>query len=134
MKQVLIDHPRLFAEKEHGTEGPAHDPYGFVEYRVWTPEKGWTELHEGLGTWIRYRNELLDTPHGESYVRKYMFPSLTGYSVEQLERIHRKLSSQCRYCGFKHLETVAGYPGEQFTICLRCRNVVDSYFCESEIE
>lgn len=132
MHQVMINHRRLKVHKTTGSEGPSHDPYHYVEYDVDTPV-GNVVLHEGLGTWIAFNGTKLKTPHGESYVRGHMFPALTGYTVEQLERIHRKLTSRCPKCQLKIFEEVEGYPGETFTVCSSCGEIVDSYFCESAV-
>ena len=133
MEQVLINHPKLYVHLTTGTEGPKHDPYGYQEYAITTPN-GVTVLHEGLGVWISFRGEMLSTPHGEHYIRKHMFPALTGYTVEQIERIHRRLKDRCLNCGSRDFRSESGYPGETFDVCSDCGHVVNVYFDRRAIE
>jgi hypothetical protein len=139
MRETIIDHPKLRVTVETGSEGPRHDPYAYREITVIQPD-GATTLHEGLGTWLRSAGRKvtpptdLDADGRERWCRSTAFETLTGYSVAQLERLHRKLSSRCRRCGCKETVSQNGHPGEHFECCAKCGNVVGSYFCISEVE
>lgn len=141
-----------------GSEGPYHDPYSYTEYSIRRGETKAT-LHQGLGTWLKINGEKvpddraikeitceddiceLPIPHTHKVVeeeyekvearRVKEFEKICGISLNTFEKaIHRP--TKC--CKKPRLESVAGYPGEHFTICRACGEIVNSYFNRSEIE
>lgn len=138
MQHTMMHHPRLRVVRSTGSEGPKHDPYSFEEYQITTPQ-GKLVLHFGLGTWARFQDQpiLLDRIQDENACVKLLRGNITreatGYTLTQIERIARKLTERCR-CGSKEFESASGFPGEHFTVCCKCGNVVDSFFCRSEVE
>jgi hypothetical protein len=139
MIETLIDHPKLRVVIKTGSEGPRHDPYSFKEITVTQPD-GVTVLHEGLGTWLRASGRKVTAPPAlkyeeqEKWFHETAFVTLTGYKVEQLERIAAKIRSRCRKCGSREFVSQCGMPGEHFECCAKCGDIVSSYFCVSEIE
>jgi hypothetical protein len=138
MQTTLISHPRLNVRIKTGTEGPAHDPYAYEETTITSP-KGKLTLHFGLSTWavhnripLTFRNF---TEEQEVIFLKEELPRQhCGYTVNQLLRIARRRLERCRKCGSPHYEFARGYPGERLTVCTTCGEVLDSYFCRTEIE
>ena len=100
MDQMLLNHPRLTVRVRTGSEGPEHDPYAYTKLHVVTPLSDVT-LHEGLAEYLEYTvpKGTLRIVADSKFLREFVFPVMTGYTVEQLERIHRKLRSRCRNCG-----------------------------------
>ena len=131
MEQLLFKHPRLSVRIKTGNEGPGWDPYSYTEYHVHTP-RGKTVLHEGLGDWMTFDGEKYEDVFHEN-LRK-VFTRMIGFSVEQLERIARKLNSKCRKCGGREFDCESGYPGETFEICHTCGHIQSSRFSRSAIE
>jgi hypothetical protein len=139
MFETLIDHPKLRVSVKTGSEGPRHDPYAFKEITVVQPD-GTTVLHEGLGVWLRSSGRKVKPPASmkyedqERWCRSTAFVTLTGYTIEQLERMNRKLKSRCRKCGSREVEYQNGFPGEHFECCAKCGNVLSTHFNISEVE
>ena len=139
MELTMIAHPRLQVRAKTGAEGPRHDPYSFREYHVTIPH-GCVVLHEGLGTWLTFNRHRIEPPKGlswekqETWLRTDGFRELVGYSIEQLERMHRKLNARCPKCSGKQFHTESGYPGETFEVCDCCNHIMQSYFNRSAIE
>ena len=133
MEETLINHPRLRASRRTGSEGPRHDPYHFEELRVDTPA-GSTVLHGGLAEWIKHEGHRMDWYDQDPQKITDVFEKLTGYSVEFIERVARRLASRCRRCGGRDFHEESGYPGETFTVCDGCSDVVGTRFCQSAIE
>lgn len=155
MKQTLIDTPRLRVERRTGTYGPRHvpygsrhDPYSYEEMIAQTPTDT-VVLHQGLGRTLKINGveveppawldlvaagdwQLSDKLHCAWY--RETWRERVGYSLEQIERWHRKLRSRCSRCGCRDTREAAGFPGETFDVCAECGHVVDSRFCESAVE
>jgi hypothetical protein len=134
-----------------GSEGPHHDPYGYIEFtftRKRIQRKGKTVvLHLGLAEWIQINDRKLDAPRrlrmsnshnaraiGKARMKWFndRFAKETGYSRVQWERFCRKARERCR-CGCKQFETQSGYPGESFEVCTNCGAIVSCDFNESAI-
>jgi len=131
MEQTIINHPRLKVRVETGSEGPHWDPYSYTEYHVRTPG-GKTVLHEGLGDWMSFDDVKFEGCFHADLRR--LFTGMVGFSVEQLERIARKLNSKCRKCGCVEFDEESGYPGETFEICHECGHIQSSRFSRSAVE
>jgi hypothetical protein len=116
-----------------GSEGPKHDPYGFIEYHA--KGKGGKEvtLHQGLGDYLKVGQVRLEVPKGKSLTE--VFKEETGLDPHKVERWHAKRPLRCK-CkeGKPQLEWTPGYPGEHFLMCRKCGDILDSTFNKSEIE
>lgn len=134
-----IRHPKLQVQTRTGTEGPRYDPYAYTEYTVKTP-KGLTVLHTGLGTWIRHNGKMVEKPSGVLYdewerqLCEEIFPALTGYTLLQLERIARNLTTKCNKCGSTDFTHESGYPGETLVVCIHCGRINGGWFHRSAVE
>lgn len=64
-----------------GSEGPSHDPYGFVEYRVTTPDGLRVVFHDGLGEELTVNDVAITRECNLQHV----FEALVGFDCEQLE-------------------------------------------------
>jgi hypothetical protein len=139
MIETMINHPKLRVTILTGSEGPRHDPYLYKEITVHQPD-GSTTLHEGLGTWVISSGRKVVPPpdlnhaERERWCRSTAFVTLTGYSVDQLQRIGRKLQERCRKCGSRETVYQRGMPGEHFECCAKCGHVMYSRFNISEVE
>lgn len=140
MEQISINRPKLRVHVKTGSEGPRHDPYAYREVTVKTP-RGKTVLHEGLGTWLSHNGHTFKRrPKGmtyeqwEAWLRTDKFVKLTGHTIQQLERIHRRLEGRCRKCGGRDFTWESGYPGEELQVCTACDRINGSTFDRSAIE
>ena len=140
MQETLFKSPRLKAWRRTGSEGPRHDPYAYEEITVETPS-GETTLHMGLGVWLDHNGHRIKPDFGNNYEASEkelittIFPKLTGWTMDQINRFHTKLKSRCRKCGStKGTTTETGYPGEYLEICVNCGHIGGGYFCRGEIE
>jgi hypothetical protein len=119
---------------ESGTEGPAHDPYGWMEITVTRPNGVNVTIHDGLMCWLR-------TPEGvqvefreddpERLVR--IFERYAGVTPDVAVRAYQRYTTMCRKCGGRSQEAVAGFPGETIYLCCNCNAVVNTTFNESAI-
>ena len=119
METTLINHPRLKVRVETGSEGPRYDPYAFKETTIKANGKK-VVLHEGLGDWLKIDGQEVEPPkfigkfsityreQAASAWRRAAVEDVAGYSLEQIERIARKLSSRCKKCGGKEFHTLPG--------------------------
>lgn len=130
MEETLLRHPRLTVHKRTGSEGPKHDPYGFVEITATTP-RGEIMIHAGLAEYLKVNGVLFDNPRREWMEEQW--ESFTGFTLTQIGRIRRKLKSRCK-CGSKDFSCESGFPGEHLLVCMSCGNIHDSYFNLSEVE
>ncbi len=139
MEQLAINHPRLKMGIKTGTEGPKQDPYGYTEITVTLPDKT-VVLRAGIGVKLTINGVEVQPPpklHWEARERWLVnkaFVKEVGYSTRQLDRFHRKLKERCQKCGGRKFNWVRGFPGEHLNACVQCGEIVDSYFCRSEIE
>lgn len=142
METTMISHPKLRVRKVTGSEGPWHDPYSYEELHVSTPHLK-IVLHTGLDCWMTVNGreraafcgmQKLSEDDRYRWYRKEQFPFFVGFTIEQIERIARKLNERCRKCGGRDFECVSGFPGETFEVCARCGAFGQSYFDRSAIE
>lgn len=136
MRKTLINHPHLKMRMRTGSEGPRHDPYSYTEYTVETPNAE-VLLHEGLAVFKEVNGERVSAKSGDYDAAHAFFDcdlvKHTGFTLAQLERISRNAKSRCRKGGYHDTYSESGYPGEEFEVCTKCGEVVDSYFNESAI-
>lgn len=128
---------------DHGTEGPAHDPYAWTERSVETKHGTAPTLlithHEGLLAWTKVQQVLDDgslhtlrETDDESFSYD-LFKFCTGLDTYKFDRAYNKIHSRCE-CGYRgNGHYVDGYPGETFILCPKCGTVMDSLFDESAI-
>jgi hypothetical protein len=131
MEQTLINHPRLSVRLVTGTEGPRHDPYHYTELRISTPQ-GETVVHQGLSVFAMLGDQRIDAS-GKDYDSPNAWCDLiledrAGYTMRQLERIHRKSRTRCPAGGHHDTMLVYGFAGESFEHCEKCGKFIDSYF------
>jgi hypothetical protein len=122
-----------------GSEGPRHDPYGYEEITVHRADGAHVTLHEGLGTWIEFKDACgtgnkLDERDVPRTQIDAAFERVAGVSVEAARKAYRALRSRCRNCGGRETKFARGYPGESFELCVQCGHVVDSHFDLSAVE
>jgi hypothetical protein len=122
-----------------GREGPRHDPYGYDEITVHRADGAHVTLHEGLGTWIEFKDargtgNKLDERDAPRAQIDAAFERVAGVSVEAARKAYRALRSRCRNCGGRETKFARGYPGESFELCVQCGHVVDSHFDLSAVE
>ncbi len=67
----------------YGAEGPSHDPYSFVEYRVTTPDGRRILYHAGLGEYLEMGGVALAI--GPDRDLRQIFEALVGFDCDQLE-------------------------------------------------
>jgi hypothetical protein len=135
----MIKHPRLDVIKTTGSEGPHHDPYAYTEWHV-TTDKHEVILHTGLGMWIKFDGTQwgkpadMDYDAWEKHMYEVIFPQYVGFTVEQLERIYRRLDSRCKSCGGTDFTWESGYPGEELKVCVDCNHINGGTFDRSAVE
>ena len=85
-------HAQTAVRVRRGSEGPRHDPYGFIEITVDHYGNRYT-LHEGLACWLEVNEERLEF-FGDDYANtpRVLFEEWTGCSVGRWlcidERLH----------------------------------------------
>lgn len=140
MQTTLINTPKLFVHMKTGSEGSSHDPYSYEELYMQANGHKIT-MHYGLAYWCEIDDEKI-IPVGDAYCDPHHFDKqikkLIGYTPEQLRRFSRKAkeskaNEECPKGGFHSFEEMSGYPGEHFTMCSKCNQSIDYYFCESAI-
>jgi len=87
-----------------GSEGPRHDPYSFIGYRVETPDGRRIEYKSGLTTTLRVDGaeiaRSLDELDPSTDAIRLRFEALAGYDLDQLEHWHEFASEvPCMGCG-----------------------------------
>lgn len=70
-----------------GTEGPAHDPYSYLEITFWFTKRSRKPVvyHGGLGSWVRYGD--CRFPVHSRHPPEEVFRRLTGLDVVTAEAI-----------------------------------------------
>lgn len=137
MEKTLLSHPRLKATIFDGVEGPRHDPYGFTEWRIKTPQHE-VMFHEGLAVYIMLDGNRLDAT-GKTYDKprgwcEAWFLATVGVTIAQVERWYRNKVVRCRMGGHHDLFSWDGYPGETLYECRKCHKIVTSTFDRSAVE
>jgi hypothetical protein len=114
-----------------GSEGPRHDPYSFVEYRVEGRLAGRrvsATYHSGLGEWTEFYRLVGNADRkfrfGDSDARA-VFEAHIGVSVKALDRA---LEYVPRCCSKPRYRTQRGFPGETFEVCGNCGAVAGYSF------
>lgn len=127
-QRTIISQPNLRIYIETGTEGPRHDPYAFEEFTI---ERNGHKimLHSGLGDWMEIEDEKVDNVFVND-----TFVHFTGHTPDEWRRFIEKLE---RHRWRRHrshdVRNERGYPGEHFTYCRTCDQMIDNYFNLSEV-
>jgi hypothetical protein len=114
-----------------GNEGPRHDPYGFTEI-TFACRAGVVVVHLGLAEWLKVDGvRVLDRDCDAAFER------ITGLSPGRAVDLfysgpQRRHAAKCPER--KRFQCVSGFPGEQFTLCLRCGDAVEYSFDRSAVE
>jgi hypothetical protein len=112
-----------------GTEGPAHDPYAYTEYTAKSlKDDRLITLHLGLAEWLDFGS--LKVYH-ESGGLAEQFTKLTGEDPFAAEESYN--NPKCSKHPDAEVEGVSGHPGEYFARCSVCKDILETYFNESEI-
>jgi len=127
-----------------GSEGPAHDPYGYEEWTIWSDNPNFVDpectlkIHRGLSEWFQlsslvYEGFKFQKLHGkeelwESTLEKFITQSF-GYTFKQIERIYNRMQRPfCKECKVypkgRDLEIFPGYPGEEVLVHRGCGNPI----------
>jgi hypothetical protein len=131
-----------------GSEGPSHDPYSYERVRV---ERDGLDIvmHVGLDHWLKINGRkvrviLKPGPYPEPINQYYrdldeIFERHAGISYDAARKAYYEFAnrrvSRCVNGKKTHGRIISqrGFPGESFSTCERCGNVVDYYFNESEV-
>ena len=119
-----------------GLTGPGHDPYGWDSITVERLGHTFTLTSCGLrgckvdedeieGDWVFGKEEIMKL--------SAKFKELTGGFPGEWTKWYYALRSKCRKCGCYETESMSGYPGESFEICVNCGEHVDYHFNEAAI-
>ena len=128
-------------EIKHGTEGSKHDPYSYKEITVHC-QRATVMLHQGLRNFVKINggDEIEERSDAVLIDGKtsleWIFEHVAKITPKTAEKAYHNLKSKnirSHACGYKHLEWVAGYPGETLLCCQKCGDTLDSEFNESEI-
>lgn len=115
----------------HGSEGPSHDPYSYVEYDVTDKKtKKIIILHLGLAEWLKVDGKTI-AEFGNS---ESVFENMTKLSPDKIDQAIEDKQSKCSKCGSTETETKSGYPGETFVTCANCGEHLDTHMNWSAIE
>jgi hypothetical protein len=95
---------------------------------VTRPDGSWIKTHIGLAMWARTHDGVEE--HDEKKIFQ-LFEQRVGVTYDRAMMAYHSLPyrrAKAHPCGLKHLEEVGGYPGESFTICSKCKDVMDYHF------
>ena len=118
--------------REHGREGPAHDPYGWEAITVEVNGVRYTLRSSALrdtqfsidGCKVKCRDGAEACAWWERYTR--MTP-------EQFERAYDRIKYRCSDHPRAGVRVESGYPGETFYTCRVCGKVISTHFNESAV-
>lgn len=126
-----------------GSEGPRHDPYHYDEYTVARPNGDTVVMHNGIFCWCRVkRGTRIVFENTDEATAPRLFETYAGVSFRAFEKAWHSLPerrSRSHFCngvrrGYRDFACVSGYPGETFTVCIHCKDVIDSSFDRSAVE
>lgn len=114
---------------ETGIEGPKHDPYS---YQVLIFENNYNkiELKQGaFNCWIKVNGKKFEEDEAPNGI-DWMFKLRTGLHPWEFERIYQRIKNpkHCPRCGSTKRKWVSGFPGETFTVCRACEQIIDCDF------
>lgn len=123
---------------ERGTEGPAHDPYGFSEY-TYESHGMVVSIHMGVGTWVNLAYDDVVVLNMDGRMPDdgalQFFTNMAGISPEAIERAAARIELRCPKGGFHDDECMgSGYAGEGIYQCSKCGRVSEGNFDMSMIE
>jgi hypothetical protein len=97
-----------------GTEGPSHDPYGYMEIDVTRNGHTFT-LHAGLVVYVEVDGRDREQLYGNDYQDggRQRFIMMTGCAPELWEKWYERSKMRCNDCGCKKCKPADG-------TCARC--------------
>jgi len=124
---------RRMISRRSGSEGPRHDPYSYVEFKVTINDAIFT-LHMGLAEFLEVESPRgtirVDNTNEHPNQVETLFEDLSGVDLDQLEpwydRVHGR-PNRCPRCGCRETVCHDGYVGEQIEVCAKCKKIV---WCE----
>jgi hypothetical protein len=127
MEKTIILNNGTKVSMKTGSEGPNHDPYSFIEYKIEN-----MTIHLGLAEFIKVNKVKVAKTYKEceSWLLQNKNTKLEDLIQEIEDALHQP--KPCK-CGCKEATWRSGFPGEHLLICDNCKDVLDSEFCESEI-
>jgi len=129
-KTIKIDEYEI--ELSTGSEGPDFDPYSFQEIEITSSDVKLT-CHSGLGLWIKTADK--ETTYREYDEMIVDLVTILGFDPWAKIEEYQDRPKECKCkSGEQELEWIDGYPGEHFLMCKKCKEIVDTEFCLSEIE
>lgn len=119
-----------------GDEGPSYDPYSYTEYSFTSKRflrNGVTiTLHLGLKDTLKVDGEEVARTYKEVSSK---FKKVVGAKLDEfLEVVDAPPQLKCPKCKGTKFEHRSSFPGEELTICVKCKEIVDSYVNWSAIE
>lgn len=121
--------PATYVRIDHGSEGPDHDPYSYVEINVERLGRKVT-FHGGLGDWVEVDGVRQNVPDNEMVT---LLVQLTGGTPYQWEKWVMRARSRCKKCGSRNFFWQNGMPGESFKTCSKCEEIIHTDFNLSAI-
>lgn len=131
---------------ETGTEGPRHDPYAWEEFTVHCQNGNKvTYRSSGLGytrtTVLSDGNPRVVETRGvgnQDGPAEHLFTLYAKITPHVAERAYweskkRRITNHLRAC-HSHTKRESGYPGESFTVCAKCGEVLETSFNISAVE
>lgn len=117
-----------------GTEGPSHDAWS---YSILTFENNHkkVELKQGLvsrltinGENVPYSPFKADPFEDENFDECFFLQ--TGFTIKQFYKTYNRIRNpkNCPNCGNTGRVDMEGFPGESFTCCNNCGQIIDSHF------
>ena len=133
-----LSQPGLAIFVRSGSEGPRHDPYGWEEFEVHRNGRRVSVREGGLGyTRLTVDDVTCESDPSQDAVDAW-FQLFTGRTAtawrKAAAKAARNRTSRCRCCGGRRFETMSGFPGESFTVCATCKEVVSTSMNWSAIE
>lgn len=109
-----------------GTEGPAHDPYGFDEVSVDLADGRVVVMHLGLDVWLKVNDTTIR--RGNEKEVCFQFEELTGLDEHALQEMRDepyRVPERCGSCGSGEDRWThsGGYVGETIIAC-ECGQIV----------
>lgn len=121
---------------EVGTEGPHHDPYSVVSYKLY---EVWQKEEEQATAWIvtfvshslGFDELIIDGVHIKDTPALScmdLWKYLTGMNTNDFQKYYDRINNpnRCTECRSKKLSWESGYPGEELLVCLNCKLIMNS--------
>lgn len=125
-------------EQTEGTTGPAHDPYGYSELTFTNLNDESAILHDGglLGMYFEGPDHVKHEAFKEGDRSAIdLFETFVGLDIKTIEKVVERIEhpSRCTKCRSKQFEDIEGFPGETFTRCAKCGEMLEYNFNEASV-